>query len=369
MLEILYLCLEKPFPEESKDKMISVLAMYGYSLLGNHELTSGQKAKIPAPEDRSFIHALIVHNLHPNIAESFGQPLNTNLFKAVKGVMRKFKELDPHVVSPGCMDEHARQLEMMEFSDIEVLSSLAMSNEENFNSPFQVLDCISDNNSRTRIDKILFRGEPAVCKTFRQTSLDALEKEILARKVLSANVPEIAPVLEHGDNYFIMPYYEAVWTWQADSFSLFPLDYAEKCLDIMRRIQESGWSVVDWHPGNFIYLPDGDVVMIDLEALTENTAEEAFESSADILGHRDFPYQDKPINYMNTWQPIVGLSLKSLLYDSPSKKRCVRTFYFLGRALPTRLIKKLEQALRKPVKKLVSRRQIRRLGPYLVYRF
>lgn len=369
MLEILFICRKSPFPKDSLDKLTSVLAMYGYSLLGSHALSEEQSADIPAPGDYPCKLALVVQNLLPHISDSYGEPLNTNLFRAVKGVTRKFKDLDLFVVSPGSVEEHDRQLRLMNFPDLEELSALAHANSGSFNPPFPSLECISNSNSRTRIDKIRFGEGMAVCKTFRSTNLAALKKEITARKVLGKNVPEIAPLLDYGDNYFIMPYYEPAWTWQPDSIQLFPLRYAEKCLEIMQRIHRQGWSVIDWHPGNFIYLSDDKVVMVDLEALTQNTERKPFENSADILGHEGFPYQDKPINYVNTWQPIVGLSLKSLLYGSPGMKRFRRALFFLGKALPSRVLKKTEQALRKPIRQVISRRQIRRRGRFLIYRY
>ncbi|WP_339712769.1 hypothetical protein [uncultured Sneathiella sp.] len=368
-LELIYLFLKEPFPDELLGKMRSVLAMYGYSLLVTRNLTSSQISDMAVPADRSHGLALIVQDIQPCFGEKYGDRINLNIFKAVKGIVRKFKEYDFFVVTPRSLSEHKLSLDWLKLPDHISLQKLAKENIDSFTPPYPVILCISNENGRTRIDKVDFKGEQAVCKTFCATNLEGLQKEIEARRLLSDKIPEIAPILEYGENYMMLPYYEAAWRWDSDSLGLMPIKYAEKCLDIIRRIHAENWAVVDWHPGNFIFCHGSDVVLIDLEALLPQPERVPFEQSADILGYPNFPYQGKPTTYANTWQSVVGLPLPALLNSSATRKRFLRGFYFVTRSLPKWLTKRTEQALRKLYRHYVGVSQIKCQGRFLVYRF
>ncbi|MCG8490175.1 MAG: hypothetical protein MI743_01060 [Sneathiellales bacterium] len=365
-LELIMLCTETLFPVEFLPKIKSILAMYGYTLLKHQEIAVKQDPNSLKMEKFPYQLALITQNIHSNVQEENGVKFNTNILRAVRGISKKVKMKGLRLAVPNSQENHEKCIQNMQIEDFDVICKVAKENIEEFHPPFPVISSISNANSRTRVDKVMYKGQVAVCKTFRTTNTDALVKEVSARKALATKIPEVSSIIEHGDNYFVMPFYESVWTWKEGTLSLFPQKYAEICIDIVKRVNAEKWALIDWHPGNFIYGQDDSVILIDLEAATEQDQLMSFEACFDILGHPNFPYQGKSINYVNTWQPITGLSLKRLLYAASWEKKVVRGLYFVSKKLPKWFAKTCEQKLRKLSRKYIKRSKIDTCGRYII---
>ncbi|MBO6827012.1 MAG: hypothetical protein JJ879_12475 [Sneathiella sp.] len=365
-LELLLVCTKEPIPSTDRARVQTILAMYGYTTLYQREVIC-QKT-ILAPKLDKYPHQLqiIAQNLQTNISEKYGVKFNFNILKAVKGLKRKLSNLDMYVAFPQSLADHTEQISSLGISELPEIQSLAAKNISDFHPPFPIVSTISNYNSRTRVDKVQYKGGVAVCKTFRTTNTEGLEREIASRKALGEKIPEISRVLESGENYLVMPLYKSVWEWDENSLSLFPLKYAENCIDIVRRINSERWSLLDWHPGNFIYGPDDQVTLIDLEAAKEEPVASPFTQCPDIVGHKDFPYQGKPINYVNTWQPIVGIPLNVLLDGSKLHKSLHRSFYFIVKSTPKWAAKRLEQKLRLLYRSIVRKDHIHRSNSYFI---
>ncbi len=368
-LELLLLHTKIPIPKKNYDRIQSILAMYGYTTLYLMEKSDPETIIIPSFEDYPYQLQIITQNLHANISESYGVIFNQNIVKAVKGLKRKLHELDLRIAFPQSLEDHTAQIANLNIAEINSIHEFAAKNSSEFHPPFPIISTISNSNSRTRVDKIKYKNELAVCKTFRASNLEGLERELASRKALGDKIPEISKVLDSGENYFVMPLYESTWSWQEGSLGLFPLGYAEKCIDVIKRINDEQWSLLDWHPGNFIYGRNNHVILIDLEASRKEPSVSAFTECPDIVGHKNFQYQGKPINYPNTWQPIIGLPLNVLLHGSSLNKSLRRTVYLLVKTLPKWSAKKIEQKLRLVYRKLFNRRELSKHGSYFLYRF
>lgn len=368
-LELLLLCTKGSLPKSHHAKIHSILAMYGYTTLYQQETVRREMASSPDLAEYPYHLEIIVQNLHANIAEKHGVTFNLNILKAAKGLKRKLRGIDLRIASPQSLDNHSQYIENMGVPTLETIYEAASKNMSEFSPPYPIISTISNANSRTRVDKIRYKEGIAVCKTFRSTNLEGFKREIVVRNAIGNKIPEISKILESGENYFVMPLYESAWNWEEGTLGLFPLRYAEKCIDIVKRVNAECWSIIDWHPGNFIYGHDNQVIMIDLEAATKQSHATTFDECPDIVGHVDFPYQGKPINYANTWQPLIGLPIDTLLQGSPFKKSLRRNLYLIVKALPRWAAKKGEQRLRWLYRRFFRKQELYKHGSYFVFRF
>lgn len=219
-------------------------------------------------------------------------------------------------------------------------------------TPEKVLKRLNRKGTHGKVELMKHEARLVVRKTYRPGCEDFMRRELEARTVLSAGFPEVASVLEHGENYFIMPYYEDHLHWNDDGLRLFPVAEGRRFIEFVRRLYDFGYAMLDWHPAAMILDANQGLKVIDFEYLHRyERRPKTFEESYDIAGPPEGFSAPLPnlraVTYDSTWRPILGLSLNSLLRDSPWKQTVKRVAYFIFRRAPRWLGKRTEKWVRR----------------------
>lgn len=211
---------------------------------------------------------------------------------------------------------------------------------------------------RSKVELIEYNGGLAVKKTFRPGCERFLEREVLARAMFSGRRKEVPPILEQAPLYFISPYYEDTLKYNPYSRikRLLPLSITKQLVEFIRFLYEQGYTVLDLQPQNIIFDgKSGTIRLIDFEHLHKYSERPAsFEQCFEFAGCPDSFDGDSPhgisVNYETMWEPYVGLTLKSLLYD-PTWLQHLKRFSFYIDYLFFELA---ERVFRKSIKLLSS---------------
>jgi serine/threonine protein kinase len=127
-------------------------------------------------------------------------------------------------------------------------------------------------------------------------------------------------LLDHGDNWILIPYYEDIVRHEPNTRSLLPLRFAKQILETVQQVHAAGYFCGDFSPGNIIIDRREGPKFIDLEFLYPYPGDPGpFEDSPSVQG---MPYafpaeipEGSKKTYSRLWEPLIGLSLYSLLYD------------------------------------------------------
>jgi len=137
-------------------------------------------------------------------------------------------------------------------------------------TPYPVVDRLGGNGRRAKVELIRFKSGLAVCKTFRPTALRFLERELLARKLLS-NRSEVAPILESGENYLVTKYYKhdnTQLSWFKPLFGnrrFVPVSVIQRSVELIRCFRRLGYELIDFSPQNMIFDKVDGLKIIDFE--------------------------------------------------------------------------------------------------------
>ncbi len=343
-----------PVPlEATAAELREMLTMRGFDFLA--ATTAGTlPAGLAQPASHRFLLAAAAQDLQPSPARSD---------KAARQLIRRFRTQKAQVARLATAAETALMIKSLFPADSDAIRARACAGAEAFRPPYAVLQQLGSHAARSRVDVVDFRGTRAVCKTFRLSALDFLQRELAARQRL-AGLPEVTPILEVGDNYFVMPYYPDAWQWREDGLGLFPLARARACFALLRKIHARGCAVLDAHPGAFLF--EGDAVRIaDLEYLADQPAGTDFSESFDVKGpppgFSGVLPAGRAVTYEDDWRKVLGVSLAEL---SGEGSLTMKRFAFLLCRLPKRLFKRLKKA----VLRAARQGQGSGIGSFVVYR-
>lgn len=201
-----------------------------------------------------------------------------------------------------------------------------------------VIYALSQYRRRAKTEIIEFGGQLAVKKTFKPQQRAFCQREKWALAYLSRQIPAVPPLLAAGPDYVIYPYYRDCLRFRCADGRLLPLKVARQAIAALKQVYEAGYALIDAHPENLVVDPQHGLKLIDFEFLYRYRQRPAtFEASYDMAGcPEDFDGSipdGGPKNYARHWQPYVGLSLHSLLYDPPWLQHVKRGLYRLA-ALP-----------------------------------
>lgn len=331
-----------PQPFILPDDAAKVLSTWGYDLLAQQHAT----LSLPVPPSHKQCLVLAAQDLQPRMKDG----ANQRIFKAARSLGRTLRKSDAHVLTPV---HHAEALSHVFGPQADVLLKQAAQNQAAFQPPYPVIRTLSNHAARSRVDVVTYKGGTAVSKTFRPTARDYLQREIQGRAL---DLPEIAPILEAGDTYFVMPFYETSWRWEDNGLRLYPLDRARRCFAFLRAVHAKGHALVDAHPGSFLFDDENKLRIADLEHVMPQPEVRTFEESFDIAGppsgYKGHLPAGRAVTYNSAWKPVLGVSLQEL--HSPSAHSLRRALYWLFRRLPKWLLKKIAVAL-KPARHVRTR--------------
>ena len=237
---------------------------------------------------------------------------------------------------------------------------------------YEVIRRLTRKAARAKIELIKYRGGLAVKKTYRANCLRFLDREASFMDAVSAERPEILPVLERGPNYFIMPYVEGRPMRQGVFGRSYPrlmtLGQVRRVADLLRYLFSRGYDPIDLAPHNMMVDPTGQLIAIDFEFVHRVDGPIVPEESACLDGIPDdfegewpaaarwSPTQSKARNdpYLERWFGYTGLSRKSFLHDPPAVQAIKRAFnypHYLGAKATARLFKWLKLQAKQGVKR------------------
>lgn len=151
--------------------------------------------------------------------------------------------------------------------------------KESFKTKYPVLKILSQHSKRAKVELISYKGKKAVIKTFRPNCELFLRNEVEGYKNLKDIVP-IPHLFEIGSNFIITSYIQNSHPLEKK----INIKTLKRCLEILYRIYDKGYSLLDFKPGNFLIDSNGNIFLIDFEFLSKYVDKPEFMKSYDLIG-------------------------------------------------------------------------------------
>ncbi|MGB5896179.1 MAG: hypothetical protein WBG58_18540 [Ignavibacteriaceae bacterium] len=151
-----------------------------------------------------------------------------------------------------------------------------------FETQYPVLQVLSCFSRRAKIELISFKGGKAIKKTFKPTCELFLSNEIEAYTIFK-DLSEVPQLLETGENYIITSYIEG----SKPLGNRIDIRTLKKCLNLLRKIYDRGYSLLDFKPSNFLIDKNKKLNIIDFEFLHKYSIDLPFLECYDLVGAPD----------------------------------------------------------------------------------
>ena len=184
--------------------------------------------------------------------------------------------------------------------------------DEDYHTKEKVIKDISENKRRAKVEIIDFEGQKAVKKTYKAGKERFLNRERYVYGELSKECGFIPELLDSGDNYIVIPYYETLrFSGNERTKNKMLKKYKKEIYDISEFFYNKGYALIDFHPGNLLITKNG-LKVIDFEFLYryENLPESS-KKAFDLLGfpndfNGDKPYGIKGRHRKKVWKKILN---------------------------------------------------------------
>lgn len=185
---------------------------------------------------------------------------------------------------------------------------------------------------RATIEVVRYGNGLAVRKTFKPHAREHFEREVQLLRELGGRVGCIPPLVDCGADWLMIPYYDDVLGYRRSSGRLLPVETAKAAVAALREVYEAGFAIVDASIDNLLVDRQEGLKLFDFEfSHRYATKPQRFEEAYDVVGCPADYAGPLPIqgsnSYEQNWKPYVGLSLESLLYDSPAQQAAKRALY------------------------------------------
>ena len=171
-----------------------------------------------------------------------------------------------------------------------------------FETQYPVFQVLSSYSRRAKIELISYRGKKAIMKTFKPTCELFLSNEIEAYTIFK-DLNEIPQLLETGENYIITSYIEG----SKPLGNRIDIRTLKRCLNLLRKIFDRGYSLLDFKPSNFLIDKDKNIHLIDFEFLHKYTDKLSFLECYDLVG--------APNNIDLLYKPIIKIAKGKKQFD------------------------------------------------------
>ncbi len=201
---------------------------------------------------------------------------------------------------------------------------------KSFKTPYPVIKNLSRHTRRAKIEIVNYKGGEAICKTFKPGRERFLQREILARD-LQGDLNCISEILETGKNYIILKKYNDILA-DISTFRQFnrskkylPVKIIKEARRIISHYRNSGYELIDFAPGNFIFDKSEGLKVIDFEFMQKGPVNSSnlygcfawYNIPADFEGDRPRTGSVKS-PYYNKWSGQTGVPLMLCVYNIPS---------------------------------------------------
>jgi len=189
--------------------------------------------------------------------------------------------------------------------------------KKSFETQYPVLEVLSCYSRRAKVELISYDGKKAIKKTFKPSCEWFLANEIEAYTVFK-DIKEVPQLLETGDNYIVISYIEG----SKPLSNRIPIGTLKKCLNLLHKIYDRGYSLFDFKPSNFLIDKYKDIHIIDFEFLHKYTNKPSFFECYDLVGApENFDLLYRPISKIPhgkkqfdvKWGSFAGIRYEELL--------------------------------------------------------
>jgi predicted Ser/Thr protein kinase len=222
-----------------------------------------------------------------------------------------------------------------------------------FETQYPVLQVLSCFSRRAKIELISYKGGNAIKKTFKPNCELFLSNEIEAYTIFK-DLNEVPKLLETGENYIITSFIDG----SKPLGNRIGIRTLKKCLNLLRKIYDRGYSLLDFKPSNFLIDKNKKLHIIDFEFLHKYSNHLPFLECYDLVGAPDnIDLLHRPIikippnkkQFDVRWGSFTGLNYEELSkLDNPQFYfKSLYHFYKLKAKKLIRLVgKKSEQGVK-----------------------
>lgn len=179
---------------------------------------------------------------------------------------------------------------------------------QEFYTSYPVVEVLSEGR-RSKVEKIIFDGELAIKKTFRNDCERFFLRELFAAEVMSARYEFIPKLKARGENYIILPFIES-----ADEKSVDLSEYGQQVRLVINGFYQEGYEYINFTPENIIVDKGGVFYAIDYEFVQPISKKVKHISRTVMVSGVSKGYEgDLPANYFGynssfnyIWSDIVG---------------------------------------------------------------
>jgi hypothetical protein len=194
---------------------------------------------------------------------------------------------------------------------------------------------------------VVSRHGDRVRKTFYPAFTRYADREIRAFEALSPRIPEVPEVLDHGEDWFEIQYFENSLGGRGRG-RLLPLDVLRQMVRVLRDIHDAGFELVDARPDNFVLDPVEGLKILDFEFIRPLSPSETrtLRESAAFVGLADDARDgDVPVgrtDYDANWLPRTGMGLDLLLTGTTTAQQVSRAAHRARQSVrrPLRVIRR-----------------------------
>ena len=194
---------------------------------------------------------------------------------------------------------------------------------------------------------VVSRHGDRVRKTFSPAFTRYADREIRAFEALSPRIPEVPEVLDHGEDWFEIQYFENSLAGRGRG-RLLPLDVLRQMVRVLRDIHDAGFELVDARPDNFVLDPVEGLKILDFEFIRPLSPSETrtLRESAAFVGLADDARDgDVPVgrtDYDANWLPRTGMGLDLLLTGTTTAQQVSRAAHRARQSVrrPLRVIRR-----------------------------
>jgi hypothetical protein len=305
---------------EHRVELLRVVPLTNDQVDAASRLRGGNWSRGPYPVSGGPPHTLIIgydwYPLAPN-GPSDGPLLQNQRLRTIKNEARKlfnrrrWFRTSNVVHSPDNEQEAFEYLGAMDPSLCRKIGAESQTRKARFTRAHELIKCLSQGR-RARTDLVLYRGKPAVQKTYKIGCERFCQREIEARRVFAKFVP-MPDILETGEGYVIMEHIGP-----ADDLDLASMTHVEKCrvseffVRCVKAFWTRGYFQADFSPRNFLVSQVDGISLIDFEFLQSYrhprpTFREAYEFCGIPIGAEiyDVPegIRKNMMNHRN-WRPL-----------------------------------------------------------------
>lgn len=276
-----------PWPVSGGDPAI-LLVMYDYH---PKPLTEKQKKKYPHVSNQ---HYLYKEELRSEINSKL---TNSNKTNPIHSSDDETEALDYIMaVSPESLKEIQETIKKW---------------DQNYQTKETVIQDISENKRRAKVELISYNGKKAVKKTYKAGMERFLSREKYVYGELSKECKYIPKLLDSGENYIIIPYLKPLRLSENNRLKKRMLrGYKKEILSISEFFYGKGYALIDFHPGNILITKSG-LKVIDFEFLYKyEKLPESLEKSFDFVGYpknfiEDLPFGVNIKSRKKIWKKIL----------------------------------------------------------------